>query len=73
MLHENIVKAGEKITSNLYDAMEGHLIKPVSEYDDSDLIQKYIDDEISSVEAIYIAMKRAEEKILQYTTCKIQN
>lgn len=81
MLHKDIVEVGNRIASDLYDAaisksmgaMGGHVIKPISEYDNSDLIQEYVDDKICSVEAIYIAMKRAEEKILQHTTEQGQN
>ena len=71
MLHKKVIEAGEKIASDLMDAqvsknmgtMGGHVVKNVSDYDNSDLIQKYLDGEIVSVEAIYIAMKRVEEKL----------
>lgn len=69
MLQKEIIKAGEQIASDLMSAqvsknmgnMGGHIVKDISEYNNSDLIQKYIDGEIVSVEAIYIAMKRVEE------------
>ena len=69
MLQKEVIEAGEKIASDLMDAqvsknmgnMGGHIIKDISKYDNSDLIQKYIDDEIVSVEAIYTAMKRVEK------------
>jgi len=72
MLQQEIVDAGSKIASDLCDArvskemgdMGGHIIKDVSDYDNSDLVQKYLDNEIVSVEAIYLAMKRAEESCL---------
>lgn len=71
MLQQEVINAGQQIASDLIDAnitksmgnMGGHIIKPISEYNNADLIQKYLDDEIVSVEAIYTAMKRAEEKI----------
>ena len=63
-----MIEAGQKIASDLFDIqvskntghMGGHIIKDISEYNNSDLIQKYLDGEIVSVEAFYIAMKRAE-------------
>ena len=69
MLQKEVIEAGQRIASDLIDAqlsksigsVGGRIIKDISEYDNSDLIQKYLDDEIVSVEAIYIAMKRAEE------------
>jgi len=69
MLQKEMIESGKQIASDLFDAqiskdmgsMGGHIIKDISKYDNSDLIQKYIDGEIVSVEAIYIAMKRAEE------------
>ena len=69
MLQKEVIEAGEKIASDLIDAqiskdmgsIGGHVIKNTSEYDNSDLIQKYLDGEIVSIEAIYIAMKRVEE------------
>ena len=69
MLQKEVIETGEKIASDLIDAnvsknmgnMGGHIIKDISKYDNSDLIQKYIDGEIVSVEAIYTAMKRVEE------------
>ena len=69
MLQKEVIEAGQKIASDLIDArvskdmgsMGGHVVKDMSKYDNSDLIQKYLDGEIVSVEAIYIAMKRVEE------------
>lgn len=69
MLQKEVIEAGQEIASNLFDAqisksmgsMGGHVIKDIFEYDNCDLIQKYLDEEIVSVEAIYIAMKREEE------------
>jgi len=69
MLQENVIKAGQEIANDLMDAhvsktmgnLGGHVIRSVSDYNNSDLIQKYLDDEICSVEAIYLAMKRAED------------
>ena len=69
MLKKEVIEAGQKIASDLIDAhvskdmgsMGGHVVKDMSEYDNSDLIQKYLDGEIVSIEAIYIAMKRVEE------------
>lgn len=48
-LHKDVVKAGEQIASDLIDAqvskamgtMGGHDVKDISEYPNSDLIQKY--------------------------------
>lgn len=73
MLSKEIVEVGQQIASDLMDARVSHdlgklgksgkhVIKKVSEYNNSDLIQKYLDDEIDSVEAIYLAMKREEKK-----------
>jgi len=72
MLQQEIIEAGQTIASDLCDAqiskemgdMGGHIIKDISEYDNSDLVQKYLDNEIVSVEATYLAMKRAEESCL---------
>ena len=72
MLDKETIKAGEQIASDLMDAkvsknmgnLGGHVIKDISEYNNSDLVQKYINGEIVSVEAIYTAMKRAEEEQL---------
>ena len=69
MLQKEVIEAGQKIASDIMDAqvsksmgsMGGHVIKDILEYNNSDLIQKYLDNEIVSVEAIYIAMKRVEE------------
>ena len=80
MLQKEVIEAGEKIASDLIDAqvsknmgsMGGHVIKDVSEYDNSDLIQKYLDNEIVSVEAIYIAMKRVEEKFTSTNSANTQ-
>jgi len=71
-LAKEIIDAGERIASDLMNALVsktmghlgGHIVKPVSEYDHSDLIQKYLDEKISSVEAMYMAMKRAESGIV---------
>jgi len=76
MLQKEAIEAGEKIASDLMDAqvsknmgsMGGHIIKDISKYDNSDLIQKYIDGEIVSVEAIYTAMKRVKENGSSYNT-----
>jgi len=76
MLQKEVIEAGEKIASDLMDAqvskhmgsMGDHIIKDVSKYDNSDLIQKYLDGEIVSVEAIYIAMKRMEENGSSHNT-----
>lgn len=69
MLQKEVIEAGEKIASDLFDAqvsknmgnMGDNIIKDASEYENSDLIQMYLDKKICSVEAIYIAMKRVEE------------
>jgi hypothetical protein len=64
MLQKEVIEAGKKIASDLYDASISKSLGDhvdVSEYDNSDLIQKYLNDEIDSVEAIYIVMKRVEE------------
>jgi len=76
MLQKEVIEVGEKIASDLMDAqvsknmgsMGGHIIKDISKYDNSDLIQKYIDGEIVSVEAIYTAMKRVKENGSSYNT-----
>jgi len=68
MLQKEVIEVGQRIASDLIDAqlsksmgsVSGRIIEDISEYDNSDLIQKYLDDEIVSVEAIYIAMKRVE-------------
>lgn len=69
MLQKEMIEAGEKFSSDLMDAqmsqcmgtMGGHTIKNISEYNNSDLIQKCLDNEMVSVEATYIAMRRAEK------------
>ena len=76
MLQKEVIEAGKKIASDLMDAqiskqmgsMGGHIIKDVPKYDNSDLIQKYLDGEIVSVEAIYTAMKRVEENGSSHNT-----
>lgn len=70
MLQKEVIEAGKKMASDLFDAQiskdmgtsGGHVVKDMSEYDNGDLIQKYLDGKIVSVEAIYTAMKRVEEK-----------
>ena len=70
MLQKEMIEAGEQIASDLMDAqiskcmgiMGGHTIKNISEYSNSDLIKKCLDNEMASVEATYIAMKRVEEE-----------
>lgn len=69
MLQKEVIEAGEQIASDLMDAqitksmdtMGGHVVKKISEYNNSDLVQKYLDNEIVSVEAIYVAMQRADK------------
>lgn len=69
---KEMIAAGEQIASDLIDA---HIAKafgkmghdnrpPISSYANSDLIQEYVDDKISSVEAIYIAMERANPLVV---------
>lgn len=61
------VAAGTQMASDLMDAqiskamgtLGGHTVKEISTYDNADLIQKYLDQDIISVEAIFIAMQRA--------------
>lgn len=68
---EVMQKAGENIASNLLDAsiensmggLGGCRHLDLSNYrSNQDLIKKYIDEDITSVEAIYIAMERAKGK-----------
>ena len=76
MLQKEVIEAGEKMASDLFDAQiskdmgtsGGHVVKDMSEYDNGDLIQKYLDGEIVSVEAIYTAMKRVEENCSSHNT-----
>ena len=63
MLKKEVIEAGQQIASDLYDAQVAKTLgvnKDPSEYKNGDLIQQYLDEEICSVEAIYLAMKRAE-------------
>ena len=61
MLQKEMIEAGEQMASDLMDAqmsqcmgtMGGHIIKNISEYSNSDLIQKCLDNEMVSVEATY--------------------
>lgn len=69
-LPKDVVEAGERIASDLWDVaiaksmngLGGCRAKNIQDYEDSDLIQAYLDEEISSVEAIYVAMRRVAEK-----------
>ena len=79
MLQKEVIEAGEKMASDLFDAQiskdmgtsGGHVVKDMSEYDNGDLIQKYLDGEIVSVEAIYTAMKRVEENCLSHNNARM--
>jgi len=70
LVKKEMIEAGEQMASDLMDAkitksmgnLGGHVIKKVEEYNNSDLIQKYLDYEISSVELIYVAMERARKQ-----------
>jgi hypothetical protein len=72
MLQKEVIEAGEQIASDLMDVQiskdmgsMGHIIRDISKYNNSDLVQKYIDGKIVSVEAtIYIAMKRKEDSLI---------
>jgi len=68
IITEYMHKAGLEMASNLVDAlisdslgtMGGHKIVPVSSYNNSDLVLKALDKEIDSVQAMYLAMRRAD-------------
>jgi hypothetical protein len=73
-MDERIIEAGQKIASYLVDfSIEkcmGNLgnscidINDVT-YEHYDLIQLYLDEKITSVEAIYTAMQRTENKMIK--------
>lgn len=75
-LPENVVKAGENMASMLMDAQVSKCMDGLGgsktweewlgeDFENKDLVVRYLNEEINSIEAIYLAMQRAQDiKIL---------
>jgi len=70
--NQNMIEAGQRIASDLMDAQVSWLMNGIGggktwrefinqDLPNKDLIEQYIDQEICSIEAIYIAMERSNQ------------